>query len=439
MSNRRQPYIFVTLQGPDDGGDFGPNTPGTKTSGIQEAIDYAHKNCRDVHIFGGRGGMHDGKGLPDNVYTLDETLRVPWSQDLKVDGGNYVLSYTKSTGHAIQIDSQMNCRYKFGLIGSQSCDAVVCIKPETPGPDDFVVITASIFDFSAIVSHHPDSTAMLIDSSKGLIINSKIVAEETNSMGTAVHVTDGAGTGHWISNNQIDVRYGNQYHARERCTGLRLGDPGSTKIVHNSFEMSYHAPKGVHLDQQTGRYVTAEDFVPEEAIGVDIFAQRNLLNLSFYGKRAPGHDIVFEPDARDNTVFAFNLPNGITNRAETPTNRIIANWPVGFDVSTPPVPASGESIMNTTPYTVQVIILTPGTVSNWTLTDAGSTQQTYPRSLSLADNLKRPQLSPPPPRPSSTQTISSGLFAGQTVTLEPGEKIQFTYSEAPTWRWKALR
>ena len=101
--------------------------------------------------------------------------------------------------------------------------------------------------------------------------------------------------------------------------------------------MSYHAPKGVYLDQQTGRYVTAEDFVPEEAIGVDIFAQRNLLNLSFYGKRAPGHDIVFEPDARDNTIFAFNLPNGVTNRATIPTNRIIPNWPVGFDVSTPPV------------------------------------------------------------------------------------------------------
>ena len=95
--------------------------------------------------------------------------------------------------------------------------------------------------------------------------------------------------------------------------------------------------------------------------------------------------------------------------------------------------------MNTTPYTVQIIILTPGIVSNWTLTDAGSTQQTYPRSLSLADNLKRPQLSPPLPRPSNTQTISAGLFAGQTVILEPGEEIQFTYSEVPTWRWKALR
>ena len=97
MNERRKPYVFVTLEGPDDGGDFGPNTPGTKTSGLQEAIDYAHDNCRDVYIYGGRGGMHDGEGVQLNVYTLDETLKVPWSQDFRLDGGNYVLSYRKNS------------------------------------------------------------------------------------------------------------------------------------------------------------------------------------------------------------------------------------------------------------------------------------------------------------------------------------------------------
>jgi hypothetical protein len=51
MQDKRKPYVFVTLEGPDDGGDFGPNTPGTKTSGIQEALNYAHEHCRDVYIF----------------------------------------------------------------------------------------------------------------------------------------------------------------------------------------------------------------------------------------------------------------------------------------------------------------------------------------------------------------------------------------------------
>ena len=27
----------------------------------------------------------------------------------------------------------------------------------------------------------------------------------------------------------------------------------------------------------------------------------------------------------------------------------------------------------------------------------------------------------------------------QTLVLDPGDSIGFTYTEAPTWRWKALR
>ncbi len=183
MAKPQEPFVFVTLQGPDDGGDFGPGTPGTKTGGIQEAIDHAHAICRDVYIWGGRGGLHEGKGLPDNIYRLEETLRIPWSQDFRLDGGNYLLHYTGDSGPAVHIDSQMNCRYKFGLITSNAPGPVVCIKPELPGPDDFTVITASIFDFSCVVSHHPDGVSIQLDSSTGPIINSFFFAEETNNHG----------------------------------------------------------------------------------------------------------------------------------------------------------------------------------------------------------------------------------------------------------------
>ena len=75
-----KPWVQVTLQGPEDGGDFGPLTPGTRTSGLQEAIDCAHAQGRDVYIWGGRGGLHRGEGLPGNIYALDEPLRIPWSR-----------------------------------------------------------------------------------------------------------------------------------------------------------------------------------------------------------------------------------------------------------------------------------------------------------------------------------------------------------------------
>lgn len=75
----RRPWVLVTPQGPDDGGDFGPCTPGTRTSGIQEALDHAHTFCREVYICGGRGGLHQGEGVARNIYALAEAERLPHS------------------------------------------------------------------------------------------------------------------------------------------------------------------------------------------------------------------------------------------------------------------------------------------------------------------------------------------------------------------------
>jgi len=40
--------ITVTPNGPDDGGDFGPNTPGTTSGGVNEALAYAQANGIDI-------------------------------------------------------------------------------------------------------------------------------------------------------------------------------------------------------------------------------------------------------------------------------------------------------------------------------------------------------------------------------------------------------
>lgn len=64
------------------------------------------------------------------------------------------------------------------------------------------------------------------------------------------------------------------------------------------------------------------------------------------GNDPPGTDVIFEASAKDNTIRALNLPNGITNNATTPTNRIILSRPAGFAVSTPPFPGSGKTLVN---------------------------------------------------------------------------------------------
>lgn len=81
---KKRGYVLVTPEGPEDGGNFGPETDGTKTSGTQEALDYAKANKKDVYIAG--GGLTEAfKGGVG--YQLEETLRIPWNQNWRLNGG----------------------------------------------------------------------------------------------------------------------------------------------------------------------------------------------------------------------------------------------------------------------------------------------------------------------------------------------------------------
>ncbi|MDA4113189.1 MAG: hypothetical protein OK474_04000 [Thaumarchaeota archaeon] len=435
-------WVNITLNGPDDGGDFGPNTKGTMTGGIQEGLDYAHANFRDVYIWGGRGGLDAKRLVAENVYHLKETLRIPWSQDFRMDSGNYVMNYERKTGPAVHIDSQMSCKYKFGLIVSESKDPVVSVRPENAGPDNFRAIVTSDFEFVAPVCMHPDGAGLVLDSSKGPVMHSRFFSTEINSYGIALQLTDHAGEGRWIANNWIHVAMGNQYHAVGDAIGIKLGEEGSDQIVHNRIDMSLHAPRGAYFDSETKTYKLPENFVPPRgSIGADIFGQKNELSLVFYGKREPGKDIVFEEGSRDNVVRAFNLPNGYTNKARVPNNRIITSWDVGFDVPTPPVPDSGRGVVNTTPYTIQAMIVSPGAVSQWSITEPGAASQAFPRNTTIADTVRGPQ-HPEKVQPSldsRSQSFDSGFIVGQSITLQPGDRLLFTYSRPPSWRWRAVR
>jgi hypothetical protein len=148
----------------------------------------------------------------------------------------------------------------------------------------------------------------------------------------------------------------------------------------------------------------------EGAIGARIFGDHNLLTLAT-SQMSPGGDVVFEPSATDNLITAIRLPSGITNRAARPTNRIVGTEPIGYGIATPPVPASGAEIINRYPHLVQVRILAPGKITQWTETDAAGNVRTFPGEL----------------------------HAGQTLTLEPGDKLRLRYTQPPRWIWKGLR
>ena len=414
MAPTRKPYVHVTLDGPDDRGDFGPHTPGTKTSGLQEALDYAHENCRDVYIWGGRGGIHDRTGVtPGNVYHLQETLRVPWSQDFRLDGGNYAISYNHPHGDAITIDSQMNCSYRFGLIVCASDGAAVRIKPETPGPDDFTITMVSAFEFAGVCSYPSgdEGVGILVDASQGPIVKNRLYSHETQTRAKGLHIVDdGTGEGSTVG-NVIEILSSDQCTATGAAVACRIGDPGCNKTLHNSLTTSCNAPLGVHLNEE-GRYVSQDAFTPAVgSIGVQMYARQNVLDCDFTGRRLPGMDLVFEEDSRENTVYVYDLPSGMTNRSRHNTDRLVMRGVTGFGVATPNIPDPGTSLINTTCQSVEVFITRPGSVSEWSLSDPEGDERIF----------------------------EGGLHTGQSFQLDPGDRVTMAYETAPSWSWKALR
>ena len=108
---------------------------------------------------------------------------------------------------------------------------------------------------------------------------------------------------------------------------------------------------------------------------------------------------------------------------------------------------------------VQVLILTPGNVSEWTLTEHNEILQFVynplreaaqpmnedthdvikPKTVTNSPRAYHESLKTPPTEHATSQTVNAGLFPGQCITLDPADTICLTYSQAPTWRWKALR
>ncbi len=383
----RRGYVLVTPGGPEDGGDFGPKTEGTKTGGIQEALDYAKANRRDLYISGG-GLTEPFKGGVG--YQLEETLRIPWNQNWRIDGGEYWLTYVPKAGDGVVIDSQMNCRIKLGLVvNARSPGAVVRIYPSSKGPDDLCCAVASTFQLNGLVGAGDvwgkrgavqKSTGLMMDGSAGAIAGNVVRIGEINACDVGVHLSTGC------SGNDIEATW---IHLTN--LGVEIGDSRSPDVWGNTIKAS------VSGDLPGAR-------------GVQVFGHSNLLTICAHG-HACGQNVIFEETARDNLIIGVKLADGFTNNAIHPTNRIIPSGPIGFSVETPGVPASGEEVVNRLPYTVLARILHPGRVDGWIETDADGVVEQF----------------------------SADLSAGQAFILEPGERIGFTYSEPPTWKWKAVR
>lgn len=387
--------LYVTPNGPIDGGDFGPKTPGTKTSGLQEAFDAAKARNMSLYISGGSITNVDSQPV---VYFLHETLNIPWMQDFRLDGGHYVIQYTPTVGDAVVIDSQMSCSYRFGLIVSNADGAVVRLTPKTNGPDKFNVITSTEFVFNAIVGgggawpggtpyeskinpdHQWKGIGLFLDGELGSIDANKITVIETVGCNVGMLVT-GKSTRNTIEQSNIHL-----------CqTHLVLGEPGDATVSDNRIEA----------------FVDSHGIA--DAIGVRIFGTDNLLTFSSSNMRADS-DLIFESSAKGNLVIASRLGSGFTNDATTPTNRLEVPPSAKLKTLTAALAAANTSTVNRNPWPVMITITDAGQVDWWSEVDVQG------QSLDRHSQLQR----------------------GDILLLNPGEGFIWSGSKPPQWSWKGI-
>jgi hypothetical protein len=375
-------FVVVSPAGPLDGADFGGATPGTQSTGLQEAFDYAAGHNRDIFIVGG-----------PVVYQINVPLYIPPAQNWRIAGGDYVINFNQTSGDFIVFDSQINCDFKLSLIvaNNVSLGSLVKIYPTAARPDGQVGFSNCRLFINALVGGGDvwgkgleDGTGIGIhfDALNGPIEYNDIYVLEINACEGGFFLERGV-----IRNNLIECPF-------NHITNYPLYVQTGTDNRINSYVDS-----GGTLNPGMGAYLGG--------------GERNEYNILFGGGFQPASALIFDGTARDNLVYTqpFLNPNAITNYAAAATNRIIPYQPAGFKIPTPAFPASDALLTNSSNYTVLATIASPGVVSSWTFYDVNGLPQ----------------------------TIDNALYHGQLIYLEPGEAVKFTYTSVPDWNWRTWR
>lgn len=105
-----RPFVVVTPNGPSDGGDYGPNTPGTVTGGIQEAINAADAaGGISVEILPGTYDLTGQVTAPANghINIRGHGFSLPVGAGLARPATGVILACKTAGSHAIYVDKQL--------------------------------------------------------------------------------------------------------------------------------------------------------------------------------------------------------------------------------------------------------------------------------------------------------------------------------------------
>jgi hypothetical protein len=286
----------------DRTGDFGPQTPGTLTAGWQEALDHCVANHLDLYAKGGWGGRKA-------IYHIGDTIRIPPSQDFRIDGGVYVLNWTgPNTKDLLVVDSGMDCHFSFGILVYGGHGAALRVKPENPVPiDNVAVFIDSDVAASSIADPSPfqrgkreHGAGVVFDTSKAPIANADFNFTAILNFATCIEMpSDGKGFMH----NSLS------------CSNLHTNADDSTLLQ-----------VGRQSCQNTLRLRIGVDQGATGVTGIEVLGDNNCFEINTRGRFSAGRTLVLKEPAEGNQ---FNLIHGVasplelvTDQARNPTNQL---------------------------------------------------------------------------------------------------------------------
>ena len=357
-------------------------TTGTTTSGVQEFFDYCTEHQVDGYIVG--GSIPHAQQV---VYQIRTPLRMHPAQGIRIDTGAITLQFMPEIGDApgLTIDScMMNDIRIRGLLHYMGEGYALAVKPSNPLPlDRFVGNT--IVDTIVYVTSIACRDAKGAVDFDGSINFSRFEFNEINHGGIGIHVTKSSS----FSNNRITCK-----HVHGQTEASILDEAGASNV----WEVNVNCDGMDPL-----RIVTS--------------GRDNIWFSNINSRTKPSVTLLRE--ARGNQFFLMRLNGGYDNQAGEPTNRFFASSSIppgklrlGFAVDTPPIPASGELVVNRNPFPVIVMIKSPGSVTRWELND------TY----------------------GASDGFTGPMQTGQSIYLSPAESLRLHYSgERPEWRWRDVQ
>jgi hypothetical protein len=286
----------------DGAGDFGPQTPGTRTAGWQEALNYCVAHQRDLYVQGGFGG--------NVVFNVLTNVVIPAARNFRIDGGVYVLNYSGPPGiDAVIIDSAQNCDYTFGNIVYQNnpgyTGACVRIQPKNPtSTNGSPAFTESRIRCQGACGNVTPGQGLVFDCTYGPISYSKIYFAAVLNFNTNVNIL---GNGDFIGNVFV-------------CEHL-----------HSNFSNSSLMLVGTNAYENTYRCGIAVDGPTSGAKGVLIAGRNDRFTIiTGTGGFAPASQVILQSSARGNQINLRtdqNLASLLTYQANLASNQITMTGP----------------------------------------------------------------------------------------------------------------